>query len=483
MRISIGFLKSSVIYTVAGSLPVASAIILLPFYSAFLSTADFGALSIYLSFSLLTQYITTYSFDISLYIHFHEYKSDKVKLSKFVSSAFVLMLLIGCGVATILTLCGNLIFQSVFSETSIQFYPYGLLAAATGILQALFKVYSNLLQSREKPVVFFWTNIVFFSLIVALSVGGLLQYPNTLVGPVGGRFIAAFLLGMWALYSIFREFGIHFDFKLLGSSLSFNLYTFIYQLLQWVINYFDRILLLYFLPLSTIGVYDFAIKCLLIIEFLLNGLHNSFYPKVVSTLVGQTEKKSSIEINRYYHGLIGVILLLICFCILTFPWAIETFVVKEEYHASVWLLPYLSLIYVFRLMRSYFAVPYGILKYSKPLPFIYLGVSVLKICGILLLVKPLGINGVIISSLAGAALEVVLLRYVIRAKFQFKFNFLKIVGVPVFMLALVLFLEPLFGTTYPSALHFFYLFVCAAVLLWVYRNEIKQIRLKTLLKR
>ena len=118
IRISKNFLKSSFIYTVAGSLPVVSAIVLLPFYSANLSTSDFGALSIYLSFTLLIQYITTYSFDISLYIHFHEFKNEPRKLASFVSSAFILMLMIGGVVAGILTLSGDLLFKTIFSDRS-----------------------------------------------------------------------------------------------------------------------------------------------------------------------------------------------------------------------------------------------------------------------------------------------------------------------------------------------------------------------------
>ncbi|MEO5601845.1 MAG: oligosaccharide flippase family protein, partial [Cyclobacteriaceae bacterium] len=160
MRISKAFLQSSLIYTVAGALPMASAIILLPFYVAFLSTSDFGALSIYLAFSLFIQILTTYSFDISLYIHFHEYKNDQKKLAAFVSSAFILMLFIGVGVALIFTVSGDLIFSSLFAGKSISFHPYGLLAALTGIFQALFKVHSNLLQSREKPGVYFWSNVL-----------------------------------------------------------------------------------------------------------------------------------------------------------------------------------------------------------------------------------------------------------------------------------------------------------------------------------
>jgi O-antigen/teichoic acid export membrane protein len=476
IRISKSFLKSSFIYTVAGSLPVASAILLLPFYSAYLSTSGFGALSIYLAFTLLIQYMTTYSYDISLYIHYHEYKNDPRKLSHFVSSAFLLMLAIGGIVAALLTITGELIFAlPVFETKSINFYPYGFLAAATGILQALFKVHSNLLQTREKPEVFFWSNIGSFSFIVALSIGGLYLYPQTLIGPVGGRFVAACIMGLWALRRVFVEFGVHFNYALLRSSFGFNFYTFLYQILQWVINYFDRFLLLLYISLSDIGVYDFGIKCLLLIEFLLNGLHNSFYPRVVSTIMNQQEKRSVPEVNRYYHGFTSIVMIMICFCILTFPWAIETFMSKKEYHASIQYLPYLALVYLFRAMRLFFSVPYGILKYSKPLPGIYVVVSVIKVVGVIAMVKPFGLYGVIASTLVSAAVEIVLLRYVIGQKFLFQFNFYKVVGAPLLLFFMILGLEPFFGQTHGPVLHLFYLFMCGALLVWFYRNEVGQI--------
>jgi O-antigen/teichoic acid export membrane protein len=482
IRISKNFLKSSFIYTVAGSLPVVSAIVLLPFYSANLTTSDFGALSIYLAFTLLIQYITTYSFDISLYIHFHEFRNEPKKLASFVSSAFILMLMIGGVVAAVLTISGDILFKTIFSDRSIRFYPYGLLASATGIFQALLKVHSNLVQSRERPDVFFWSNVTSFLFIMAFTIAGLYMFPHSLAGPVGGRFIAAIIMGVWALQRIFREFGIHFNYPLLRSSFSFNLYTFIYQLLQWVINYFDRILLLFYISLSSIGVYDFGLKCLLIIEFLLNGLHNSFYPRIVSTIINQKEKQSTPEINRYYHGFTSVIMVLICLCILTFPWAIETFVPRKDYHRVVEFVPYLAVLYIFRAIRLYFAVPYGILKHSKPLPGIYIVVSAIKILVIILLVKQYEIYGIVIASVVSAILEIILLKVTIRNRFEFRFNFYKIVGAPVLLFLLIVILEPLYGAEHPYLLHTFYLLACLAMLWWVYRNDIKLIDPRTIIK-
>src|SRR5688572_18308072 len=139
MRISKGFLKTSAIYTLAGMLPMASAFLLLPFYlnPEYSSSTDYGALSIYLSFSLLIQILTTYSFDTSLYVHYHEFKHDSRKLAAFVSSAFVLMLMIGAGVAVILLLIGDIAFSRFMSDKTISFFPFGILAAFSGIFQAL----------------------------------------------------------------------------------------------------------------------------------------------------------------------------------------------------------------------------------------------------------------------------------------------------------------------------------------------------------
>ena len=472
MRISKKFLKSSLIYTLAGALPMASAIILLPFYVAYLSTSDFGALTIYLAFSLFIQILSTYSYDASLYIHFHEYKGDRKKLGSFVSSAFIMMLGIGVLVAVIFILAGDILFKNIFADQSISFHPYGFLAALTGIFQSLFKVHSNLAQSREKPDLFLWSNVLSFTLIALCTIAGLYLYPGTLIGPVGGRLVAALISGGWALMRIFREFGVHFDYPMLRESTSFNFYTFLYQILQWVVNYFDRILMVFFLALSDVGVYEFAVKCLLVIEFLLNGLHSAFYPKVVSAVMTQQTKGSTPEINRYYHGFTFISLLLICFSILLFPWVVHLFIEKPSYRESIAYFPYIALGYTFRAMRLFFLAPYGILKFTRPLPGIYVILSIIKILILVAIVERLGLYGVIIASLATGAFEIVLLYVNIRKRFSFRFNVFKIVVLPVAFFIMVLILEPIFASEIPLLVHGFYVIACGFLLWWVYRREL-----------
>ena len=460
-------------------LPMASAVVLLPLYIKDLSTAMYGALSVYLVFTILVQLIVTFSFDSSIYIHYHEFKGDKKKLSVFISSAFVFMILLSIAVGLVLAVTGSLLFGLVLPDKDISFYPFGLASVGSGIFQAIFKVHNSLLQSREKAETFFWANVASFTLIAACIVVGLDLYPNSLIGPIMGRLVGTILPTLWVLFRVFREFGFHYDFGWLISSFGFNTYSFIYQLQQWFINQFDRILMLFFLPLADVGIYDFSVKCLIPIELIMNSLHTTIYPKVVSAVMEQQDKKSTLAINRYYHGLTAVIMLIVCGSILLLPiviqLAIEVLSAKPEYLEAIQYAPYIAGIYFFKTMRLYFAAPYGILKYTKPLPVIYLVVSAIKIGLIVVLINRFNIYAIIIASFVSAVVEIILLRTRLEGRFQFKFNLFKIVMAPTILLLLILLLEPWVGRHQPVVVHLSYVIGCAGLLWWAYRNEIKLI--------
>jgi O-antigen/teichoic acid export membrane protein len=123
-------------------------------------------------------------------------------------------------------------------------------------------------------------------------------------------------------------------------------------------------------------------------------------------------------------------------------------------------------------MRLFFSVPYGVLKYTKPLPVIYFIVSGLKIGLIVLLIHRFDIYGIIAASLGSALVEIILLRLQVRKLFYFKFNLFKMVLGPLILLALILLIEPVFGVRYPYPVHLFYVLSCGGLLWWAYRNEL-----------
>lgn len=472
--ISKNFIKSSVIYTLSGALPAASALILLPFYIKYLPTHVYGALSLCLAISILVQVIVTYSFDTSLYIHYHEFKSDRHKLNAFISSVFVFMLGLGIVITILATVAGSFVYDAVFPKSTVTFFPYGLMSVFIGVFQAFFKVHGNLLQTRERPTPYLWSNCTNFSIIAVLTIIGLKMYPDTLIGPLGSRVVAAFLTGGWALSQVFREFGVHLQSPWRLTSFSFNAYTFIYQLQQWSINYLDRFLIGIFMPsFSSVGIYDFAMKCVVPIELLLNGLNSAIQPKVIKLIAPQSEKEATPEINRYFYGQISVILLAITATILTIPIAIELFVRESGYAAAISLIPFAALVYVFKSMRLYFVVPFTALKKMKLLTGLNFLVAGSKVILMAVLIYQFKLMGIIFSAYLAYAIEIVLLWKGIQAHYHVHFNYFKLVIVPAFVFGVILITENFFNGVSSVLFHVGYLILTIVMLFIAYRRELK----------
>jgi len=467
------FIKHSFIYTVAGSLPMASAILLMPFYGHFLSTEVFGLLSVYFAVSLLVQIFVTYSFDASIYVYYHEHKHDEQKLATFISSVFVFILGVSVIVSVLLSLTGYWLFEFIFDKEDVSFYPFGILSVATGVLQAVFKVNNSLLQTSEKATQFLKTNLFSFSLIASLTIAGMFLFPDSLWGPIGGKLIGALISFSWVLYSIIKTYGIQFNWTLIKETFSFNHPSLIYQIQQWFINYYDRIIILLLLSKSTVGYYDLAAKCLLAIDFLLTGINSSFYPKVLSIINTQKVKTSTIEVNRYYHGLTAVSILSVSFLIVFIPIAIKLFF-PPTYYEAINIIPLLGIIYLLRPLRMYFAMPFAALKYSKPLPLYYLFLAFFKITFMYLFTAYYGLLAIIAATLITYLIEILLLYIGIRNIFKIKLNNFKMIFAPMTIALLILTGETIIRTLNLSYtwIHPIYIFVSVILLIWFYRNEL-----------
>ncbi len=474
--ISKGFVKSSLIYTIAGALPMASAVILLPFYLHYLSRELYGMLATCIAFSVFAQVLATYSFDSSLYVHYHEFKNDRTKLGTFVSSVFVFLLGWGLAVAVLLSLAGQLIFNLIFpADSLLTFFPYGLMAVFIGVFQAVFKVHSNFLQTREKPEPFLWSNVCSFTVLAVLTIVGLKMYPNTLIGPLGARLIAGGGTVVWVLFRVFGEYGIHIKNPWKMTAARFNAFTFVYQLQQWGVNYIDKFIIPIVMPvgaMATVGIYDFAQKCLAPVELLLNGLSATIFPKVIKQIgLQQGQKSSSIEINRYFYGLVSVMMLAIVFSIFVLPWLMDWFV-TNDYREALDYIPYLAVIFIFRAMRLYFTVPNTALKKMERITYVNFFAVTFKIIAMVILIGWWGIYGIILSAGLAYIVEMALLGYYMRNDYTLRFNVTKLIIVPMILVTFIVTGESIFTELHDVVRHAVYGVLCFSLLWFSYRKEI-----------
>jgi len=474
--ISKNFFKSSLIYSVIGALPVASGIILIPFFIKFLSPTDFGVNALYLTIVYFVQVISTYGLDSYIGISYFDYKNDRQKLKEHVGTILVSLIVIGTFIIAIMSVCGNQIFSLIFHDNFISFYPFGLMSVATGVFNGFLKTYSGLLINQQRPVRFFWVNIVNFSLVIGVSILFLNLYPKTLFGPMWGRlFPAAFSFFVVSYYMI-SEFGIGFKKEFIKGIVSFCTPMVVYAIFVWIISYIDRFIIEHFMvDPKYVGIFDVAVKLTMLIDFLQIGLANTIHPKVYNTWKDHNLKKSTPEVNRYYNGFTAITILIIPVFLIVVPLMVPLIVHKEIYYQCFPYLALLCLGFATRPMYYMLLAPIFYFKKTKVLPKIFFFAAIFQIALSFFLVKQFGLIGAVWANFLIKPIQIIIVYFESRKIFHFKFNFVKQLYFPLFYIILVIVCEQVIRIFNVNQ-YIIYTgesLIIFTIAYYLYRNEIK----------
>ncbi len=351
-------LRSTITYTIIGTLPVASSLLLLPFFTNFLSTADYGRLSLYIGFTLLVQVLTTFGLDSWVGVVFHKYSNNantqKTKISNLIGFSFYVILVS----IVFWSIIGPLFFKSVFILKEGQTSTYAYLATLTGIISSPFKILTSLYINKKNPTSFFWTNLIYFILIVALTIGGMYIFPNTLIGPIVGRLLATTIITIYAIVKLKSWYGITYKIRIeLKEILAFCSPLVVYFLLAWIVGNIDRYIILHFLTANDMAVFDFAIKATMILDLFINAITYSVNPTAYEALNKSPEEFHS-KVNNMFAGINALVMVAITGSALVLPLIIPIFIHNSDLFASYSLICIISAGYIVKVFTNILLIPY-----------------------------------------------------------------------------------------------------------------------------
>lgn len=484
--ISKSFIKSSLVYTIIGALPLASSIILLPFYGnhTLLSTSDFGLLAIYIVLSELARVLFTFATDNFMGLNYIHYSSVKEEREKFIGTSTLFMLLYSGGLLLLFSSIGNYIFSVAYPGKDLHFFPYGFLSLLTGLFNGIFKSYTTLQIYRERPLPYFWSNVVHFSLVLIVTIVGLYLKPLSLAAPVWGRFSGALVTFIWSIVFLISQSRLKFDLVVLKRLLSYSAPLYIYNILFWIINNIDRYFILGLMSEKSVAIFDFAVKISMAIEFIQNGLSGAISPKIFKLWKQRGDKPTGdIEINKYFHTFTMVNILFVPFYYILVPLLVPVVVNNKELYASFALLPLLFAGRIVRVWYYYLSMPIFYFQKTKIMPIVFGITAAFQIVTTYLLIKFDGINGAVWGSFFTKIVQVVLLFVFVRNFYKFNVNFKKIFVFPfAYILSLIVIHEFLPSISYftHTAIQILVIFVTGY---FVYRNEFNISSIINLLKK
>jgi O-antigen/teichoic acid export membrane protein len=326
------FFKSSIIYTLSSGLSTGASFLLLPFYTNthLLSVSDFGALSLYIVLSSLVQLVASLCLDYYVVVSYHEL-SDRPEERKLKIAALNGYLIVAGVIITLTFLIGgNFFITKYVSNPNPASFRYVMMSVLTGIFNAHFRFYNNLLIQQERPKAYFWSNVLNFATTVAITIVVLKMFPLTLEGPMWGRLLSCLCIFILSFSDITFTYGVSLQARFLKSAWLFCAPLLITLFFQWISLYSDRFIIQPLLHNSEVAIFDLAVRFTLVLSLVLDSLTTALTPKIFSQLK-KGDNESLKEMNKYYSGFNIVALVIIPFNILVLPLVLPLFIKDDKY--------------------------------------------------------------------------------------------------------------------------------------------------------
>ena len=410
---------------------MASGLVLLPFYTDMLSLETYGVLMLYVVFSLFMQSLTSYALDAYINVHYHEVENDRVAARKLIGAVAGLMITIGIVTIALSWLIGAPVFDLSFNRTgNLDFAPWGFMSIITGFFNGFFKASTNLLIFRKEPWSFLAFNFFNFTLTIGISLVGLYMYPGELIGPMFGRLLSGAGIFLLALIFIAKEYGINFRFGNIKGLHKFCFPYVIYLLLVWLVTNLDRYIINDAIGAENVALFDFAVRCTLLISLLQDGLVAAINP-IVYTLWRENGRNESIpETNRYFnvYAAVGIIIIagfsfVVPICI---PWVVK----NESYYATFAFMSVVASGFATRGLYHYFLLKILYLKKTNLLTLAFALSAAVQIPVTIWFANEWALQGVIWASIVSKAVQALFLYLVVRPHFVIRINPWKLIILP-----------------------------------------------------
>ncbi len=391
-------LGSTLLFTTLGFLRPALSIFLLPIYLKYLEPSDYGVLALITIFSSSLALMGNLRLDSAFQTKYFDYYDDAELLYTYLKNISTAIIILALLLLIFFGFTGPLLFEFIFKEQTINYYPYGFIACIGALSSMCMSPYFIYLRNKLQLKSFALLTLINVLSTIIMQVVLVVYLEANILGIIVGGAVPNFLL---LIYLIVKQRLIvwNFTFKndMIKSSLRFSIPLLPYVLLDVLITKGDRYFIANFLDLSQVGLYALLISVISLIDIVFSALDNSIRP-LLFDLFKRGIKENS-ELIKYYFSFYAVIAILNLYGLFYLGNHIELITNKESYIsikeyfglACVSMVP-LIFVRIFNLQLMYFGKSGEIswLTFYKAILIVFLFVF---------LIPSMGLWGVLLSIL------------------------------------------------------------------------------------
>ena len=318
------------LYLLASFVPMGLNLASMPLFSLYMEKYDFAVVSYYSAFnSLLFPFILFYLNQYYMREFFYFDDDGKEKLYANMYKFYLFIPFIGATVSTI----GIYLYMSLFnSDSSIPFFPYGIVTFFSIAFAGLYYIEQVELKNRRNAKGFLFL-ILFYSVLgTSLSLFFVVYGNMGALGKMIGPLISSIVLFIFLLIkngSRMSEYKI--DWKLLKQGLVFCFPLVLAAMLNFFSGGIDRILLAKNVTVDELGVYGIGISIGGVMSVFSSSIGNTFAPDILESLANKNFKR----MMKYALIQIAIMLVVIAVFIISAKFLIVIFTANRYVESTM----------------------------------------------------------------------------------------------------------------------------------------------------
>jgi len=382
-------LKHSSVYSLGNILNKAIGFLLIPFYTHYLTTADYGTLELLdLSITLVGLLLNLWM-NASLVRYYYEYDDAKNR-NQVVGTAMV-----ATSSASAIVSAGGFLWAREISSLILKspgFEFFVRVIALNLFFTCLNSVSFSYLRAREKSSVIVTMNSVSLAMSLGLNIYFLAVLKTGVIGVLYSSLISNAVVTTALTISTVRQAGLHFDWAKLRHLAAFGLPLILTSFSAFELNFADRFFLQHYSTVSTVGIYSLGYKFGYMLSFLL------IQPFMMIWGARMYEIAKRHDAGIVFSRIVAYFTLLMSLVALGMSLVIKqiiAIVASQQFHEAYRVVPTVALAYVF----------YGISYYFQTGIYISKRTTYLGVMGIICAAANIALNFLLIPRFAamGAA--------------------------------------------------------------------------------
>ncbi len=270
-------LKNTFFYSFSSIILRASSIIFFPIFSAYLTKADYGIMSI--TQMLVTIIVSTSCFQLPKGITRYLYEKDAEQENyekRLMGTAFLLAFFFNLLLSGLLIVFGQGLFGGVLNE--IAFFPYMAYALAYIPFLIIYEQYKGLLMAKHVGKKVFRLDMAFFGSNIGLNLLFVVGFGMDALGVIISTLVCSSVFAVYAFVAYYRKTVLKIDKAIIKPVLKFSIPLIPFFLAGFLLSSVDSIYLNHTMGVEISGIYYIAITFSTIFSMFKESFNFAFTP-------------------------------------------------------------------------------------------------------------------------------------------------------------------------------------------------------------